>query len=139
MSKVIGAMVGSANSQQLIKEMLNQVNSGANTNDESGDEYKNEPIGKIIGATVGTTTSPAKMKEELKPVTSINGIKADENGNVDLPVYDGEFSVTPSATNEITLLTAQKYLDSDIKVEKIPVYRTSNESGGITVYIANEV
>lgn len=61
MSKVIGAMVGSANSQQLIKEMLNQVHSDANTNDESGDDYKNEPISKIIGATVGTTLNPNKL------------------------------------------------------------------------------
>lgn len=89
MSKVIGAMVGSANSQQLIKEMLNQVASNTNTN-ETGGDHESERPGKIIGATVGTTTSPAKMKEELKPVTSINGIEADENGNVALPIYNGE-------------------------------------------------
>lgn len=134
MSKVIGAMVGSANSQQLIKEMLNQVASNTNTN-ETGGNYESERPGKIIGATVGTTTSPAKMKEELKPVTSINGIEADENGNVDLPVYDGAFSVTPSAVNEITLLTAQTFMDSDIKVEKIPYAEVTNHSGGKTATI----
>lgn len=39
---------------------------------------------KIIGVTVGTTLSPRGIKEKLNPVTSINGVKADENGNIEV-------------------------------------------------------
>ena len=37
---------------------------------------------KIIGITVGTPLSPQIMKEKLKPVLSVNGVKPDNNGNV---------------------------------------------------------
>lgn len=37
---------------------------------------------KIIGVTVGTTISPQSIKDKIDPVTSVNGIKPDENGNV---------------------------------------------------------
>ena len=57
----------------------------------------------------------------------------------DLPQYDGEYSVTPSAEGEITLETAQKLLDADIKVNKIPYSEVSNNSGGNTVFIGSEV
>lgn len=39
---------------------------------------------RIIGVTVGTTMSPKTIKEKLNPVTSVNGIKADENGNIEV-------------------------------------------------------
>jgi len=41
---------------------------------------------KIIGATVGTPLSANKIKEKIKPVTSVNGMEADEKGNVRLEV-----------------------------------------------------
>ena len=57
----------------------------------------------------------------------------------ELPRYDGEYSIIPSAENDVTLETAQKMLDADIKVSKIPYYEVSNNSGGNTAYIGNEV
>jgi hypothetical protein len=39
---------------------------------------------KIYGVTVGTPISPQVIREKLKPVTSVNGIQADENGNVEV-------------------------------------------------------
>ena len=41
-------------------------------------------MSKIIGVTVGTPISPQSIKEKIKPVTSVNGLKADKSGNVDL-------------------------------------------------------
>lgn len=46
-------------------------------------------MSKIIGVTVGTPISPQSIKEKINPVTSVNGIKADENGNVDIPGGSG--------------------------------------------------
>lgn len=54
----------------------------------------------------------------------------------ELPVYDGEFSVTPSATEEQTLLTSQKFMDADIKIEKIPYAEVTNSANGTTITIA---
>lgn len=56
-----------------------------------------------------------------------------------LPVYEGEYFIIPSATDEQVLKTAQTYLDADVKVKKIPYYEVSNNSGGETVYIGSEV
>lgn len=56
----------------------------------------------------------------------------------DLPVYDGTYNVIP-ATAEQTLPTAQKKMLSDVKIEKIPYAEVSNNSGGITATIGNEV
>lgn len=44
---------------------------------------------KIYGVTVGTPLSPQSIREHLKPVTSVNGVKADENGNVSIDVGGG--------------------------------------------------
>lgn len=46
-------------------------------------------MSKIIGVTVGTPISPQSIKEKIKPVTSVNGIEADENGNVEIPGGSG--------------------------------------------------
>lgn len=53
----------------------------------------------------------------------------------ELPVYDGEFSVTPSASEEQMLRTSQKYMDADIKIEKIPYVEVTNPAEGTTVII----
>lgn len=57
----------------------------------------------------------------------------------DLPKYDGEFTVIPSANDEQVLQTAAKYVSSDIRVNKIPYAEVSNNSGGTTATIGNEV
>lgn len=44
---------------------------------------------KIMGVTVGTPTSPNKIKDEIKPVQTVNGVKPDENGNVEISVSGG--------------------------------------------------
>lgn len=46
---------------------------------------------KIMGVTVGTPISPAGMERKMKPVKTVNGIEADEKGNV---------QVAPSAVDK---------------------------------------
>lgn len=53
----------------------------------------------------------------------------------DFPTYHGPYEVTPTMEKQI-LGTKQKALLDDITVNKIPIYETSNLSGGTTVYIA---
>ena len=92
-------------------------------------------MSKIIGITVGTPLSPKRIKEELKPVTSVNGNLPDESGNVALPSYNGEYAVVPTVDEDITLLTAQTFVDANIKVKKIPITAVANQSGGKTIII----
>lgn len=55
---------------------------------------------KIIGATVGTPISPKTIKDKLKPVQTVNGVKPDENGNVNVEVETIQVDSAFSATSE---------------------------------------
>ena len=96
---------------------------------------------KIVGVTVGTPISPERIAKEILPTVTENDegkILQVEGGKwaaKDLPTYDGEFIVTPSADNDQMLQTAGKYSDSNITVEKIPYSEVSNTAGGTTVII----
>lgn len=78
------------------------------------------------------------------------GVTEDDNGKVltvvggkwaaaELPKYDGAYEVKPLAGESTTLLTAQKFMTSDVVVTQIPYGETSNASGGETAYIGMEV
>lgn len=50
-------------------------------------------MSKIIGVTVGTNISPAKIKEKIEPVISVNGVKPDAEGNVKIAITNGKDGV----------------------------------------------
>lgn len=50
-------------------------------------------------------------------------------------IYDGEYEVTPRASDEVLLDTQGKMLLDDVTVHEIPYYETTNESGGYTAII----
>lgn len=56
----------------------------------------------------------------------------------DVESYDGEYKVTPKVTEQV-LPTAKKFMNADVTVAKIPIYDVSNNSGGTTVYIADNI
>lgn len=89
-------------------------------------------------------------RDNIEKKTAVDGnlpdVDASDNGKVlmvdggewaakKLPVYEGVYSITPSADNAQVLATGKKYMDADLVVEKIPFYRISDEDGGETVYI----
>lgn len=53
---------------------------------------------------------------------------------VDADPYEGEYTVTPSLSEQ-TLTTNQKLMLDNVTVYEIPVTRTSNPQGGLTVII----
>ena len=57
----------------------------------------------------------------------------------DLPTYDGEITIIPQVENTQTLKTAGKYLEQDVQVKEIPQYSVSNDAGGTTFLIGNEL
>lgn len=52
--------------------------------------------------------------------------------------YQGEYVVTPKL-GEQTMQTKEKVMLDDVTVKAIPCFRVSNNSGGNTVYIAEEI
>lgn len=125
---------------------LGMVEQGAKPSGEISKKPTPEVWAQILGMigdlkklnTEDKSSLVAAINEVLRKgnyVKTVNGAAPDENGNVELPVYDGAFSVTPSADNDLMLLTAQTFMDSDIKVEKIPYAEVTNHSGGTTVTI----
>ena len=83
---------------------------------------------KIIGVTVGTPLSPALIKEKIKPVTSVNGIEADENGNVevatggntDLTGYATETWVKEGYQPKGEYLTEHQDISGKLDADKLP-------------------
>ena len=55
----------------------------------------------------------------------------------ELPVYDGQYEVTPLADAAVTLETQSTFLDQDIVVREVPYQAVSNAAGGETVSIAS--
>lgn len=57
---------------------------------------------------------------------------------VSLPVYSGDYAVTPTVDG-LSLETAQKMMQDDVTVNPIPYYDVDNVSGGSTIYIGTEI
>lgn len=112
------------------------------------------PTNKLGALAKKNEISKNELSEELKRLIEDKKDKDDvlpkvteaDNGRVlivengewicgDLPAYDGEYTVTPLADGEQTLLTKGKYNARDITVEKIPYYEVSNDEGGTTINI----
>ncbi len=55
-----------------------------------------------------------------------------------LPPYEGEYTVAPGFDSDIVLETAQKALTENITVERVPITRTENSAGGITLTIGGQ-
>ena len=72
--------------------------------------------------------------EEEKPIPLTVSEQFVNRGDDFRPHYDGDYVINP-AFFEQTLETADKIMDADVTVNPIEVSRTSNPSGGKTVYI----
>ena len=98
-----------------------------------------EQIEKAVNAYLNENPIDTGMPD-ITPADE-NAVLTVENGSAvwkTLPKYDGEYEVTPSTENASVLKTGQKFVDSDIKVKKIPFYEFDNTSGGTTIYIGSE-
>lgn len=67
---------------------------------------------------------PTDMEVELETAFKI----------VEGDIYEGEYAAIPSFDEQV-FPTGNKLMKKDFEVTKIPVFRTSNPSGGNTVYI----
>lgn len=85
---------------------------------------------KIIGVTVGTSMSPQTIMDKLHPVISVNGMRADENGNVKVetePVSDEQIANSVEVylkdnppSYRITINGVEPDENGNIAIESIP-------------------
>lgn len=83
------------------------------------------------GSTGGNGLPYVSAADDGKVAMVINGAWC----AAELPLYDGVYSVTPSATEDQTLATAQKLMDADLVVAKIPFSEVTNTANGKTATI----
>jgi hypothetical protein len=102
----------------------------------------------VVGMTYTSKYTGSAIDAGIEKAFATEGlpdVNAADNGKVltvvdgawiaaDLPKYDGEYSVTP-AVEEQTLLTSQKYLDANLRIEKIPYSEVTNTANGTTATI----
>lgn len=90
---------------------------------ESSGVLEGEPLGEL----------PLSVAEMLDARISL----LEEHS--DYSVYDGDYEVTPSLTEDTILETAEKTMAKDVTVHKVPRYDVENTAGGKTVYIGGMV
>lgn len=83
---------------------------------------------KIVGVTVGTSLNPEQIRKKIKPVTSVNGIKADENGNVEVDSGGVDFDTDNTLTLKNGVLsvntTNQMEQDNTLPITSAGVFAT---------------
>lgn len=80
-----------------------------------------------------------KVVGNISPIEKISGNITYGNGTgQNVHLYDGVTEVVPNFIGTV-LPTANKLVTEDITVSPIQVSRTSNSSGGTTVYIGGNI
>lgn len=72
-------------------------------------------------------------------ICEVGGLKGKLSVLKEYQMYDGEYEVIPKAGESQTLETENKVLRENLIVREVPFYETSNDSNGLTAYIAKEV
>lgn len=85
---------------------------------------------------VDTTLTKAGYAADAK---AVGDALKDKISLKDLPKYDGVVEIIPDVDNAQVLKTAQKYMETDVKIRKIPFAEVTNQTGGKTVTIGKEV
>ena len=85
-------------------------------------------IGNVVAGTIeGSVTTDYDIAGEV----IVAGIIKKE---VVLPYYEGEYNVVPNVEEQV-LNTSQRSMASDLTVNAIPYFETTNPKGGYTVII----
>jgi len=90
-------------------------------------------IDNVGGVISGSISGSVSVSGSVSGLSSISGVIDMPSG--DVPLYDGQYEVTPEAYSEIELETRGKRMGQNVLVHEIPYYETTNPSGGYTVII----
>lgn len=88
-----------------------------------------------VGSLTGTLSSTKQPLSGSLSLDSRNPLRGSLSKNIIAFEYTGETEVESKPFEDQILQTENRTLTTNILVKKIPVYETSNQSGGTTVYI----
>lgn len=103
-------------------------------------------MGSVSDELTGTLSRVSELKGSISAIGEIAGSISSTHtisGSLNVPAgefyetYDGSYDITPSPHHDVVLPTANKVMNSDVSVFKIPYFETSNTLG-YTVYIGGE-
>ena len=87
----------------------------------------------VYGEIIGSLKSSGQLSGFLSAAKGISGLLTIPSaGGVEL--YDGSYEVTPRLYSQ-SLDTDGKLMQDDVTVYEIPISRTTNPTGGLTVLI----
>lgn len=89
----------------------------------------------LDGEIAGNIVQIHSITGDISSALSIQGSVSPGQLAPRFPIYDGVYEVTPLAQLDIVLDTANKILQNNVTVNKIPYFQTSNLSGGYTATI----
>ena len=87
----------------------------------------------VYGELIGRLKSSGQLSGFLNAQKGISGLLTIPNA-VGVELYEGSYEVTPRVYAQY-LDTDHKLMEDDVTVHEIPVTRTSNLQGGLTVLI----
>lgn len=90
-----------------------------------------------VGIIVGNLAPAQSLAGSIYRETVIAGDLASAYTTQGTP-YEGDYDITPTVEGQ-ELPTKNRYMMDDVTIRAIPFYEVSNQTGGNTVYIANEV
>lgn len=80
-----------------------------------------------------------KLTGSASAIALLNGaVSKKEMGGESVPVYRGEYEITPKINEEVVLDTKGKMLIGNLVINRIPVYKECNQAGGETLIIGGE-
>ena len=92
-----------------------------------------------------------RIEVRNEPSQRVNVVVTNTNQNVgvrqdvitipvykDVPEYEGAYDITPKVVEQ-RMATKNKLMTDNVTIRSIPFFNVSNDSGGSTVYIGNEV
>lgn len=87
-------------------------------------------------------TARPTAQATLRITTPAVKVSPGNSGNMPIiekpETYDGSYEVVPTLEGQV-LETKDKLLKNNVTVTGIPIFETSNNAGGTTVYIAKEI
>lgn len=89
----------------------------------------------LDGILEGSLSSLQSVTGDISKALTISGSVTPGAFYHSLPIYEGVYQVTSLPTLDLILQTGGKQLQSNIVVNKIPYFETTNDSGGYTVTI----
>lgn len=103
---------------------------------------------KIRGTVDGAVSKREEMSGTLRATAALSGgvtAQAALSGTAVIPTmyaadkYDGAYEVMPKFSTDVVLPTRNRLMQQDVTVSKIPQYEISNEAGGKTLIMGDEI